>query len=124
MFSGFRGVIPELPVVDVDASLDYYRDVLGFSVEGRHQDESGVVVFGSVLCGQANFYFSKTKEPIVANRCYVFADEVDALCGAFKAKGARWKNPMISRGVTVNLRWRTSTGTSSTTSVSATAWNE
>ncbi len=89
MFSGFRGVIPVLPVADVGATLDYYRDVLGFSVEGRHQDESGDVIFGSVLCGRANLYLSKTKEPIVANRCYIFADEVDGLCGAFKARGAR-----------------------------------
>ncbi len=89
MFSRFRSVIPALPVADVDATLNYYRDVLGFSIEGRHQDESGDVVFGSVLCGQANFYFSKTKEPIVANRCYVFADEVDDLCAALKARGAQ-----------------------------------
>ena len=87
--SGFRGVIPELPVADVDATLGYYRDVLGFSVEGRHEDESGDVVFGSVLCGRANLYFSKTEEPIAVNRCYVFLDEVDALCAAFKARGAR-----------------------------------
>jgi uncharacterized glyoxalase superfamily protein PhnB len=84
-----RGVIPVLPVANVDAALDYYRDVLGFSVEGRHQDESGNVVFGSVLCGGANFYFSRTSGPIPANRCYVFADEVDDLCAAYKSRGAR-----------------------------------
>ncbi len=89
MASGFRGVIPVLPVADVDATLNYYRYVLGYSVEGRHQDEAGQVVFGSVLCGQANFYFSRTNEPIAANHCYVFADEVDYLCAAFKANGAK-----------------------------------
>ncbi len=51
MFSVFRGVIPALPVADVDATLDYYRDVLGISVEGRHLGESGDVIFGTVLCG-------------------------------------------------------------------------
>lgn len=89
MSTGFRGIIPELPVPDVDAALAYYRDVLGFSVEGRHRDECGDVVFGSVLCGRANFYFSKTNRPIAPNRCYVFADEVDALCATFRARGAR-----------------------------------
>lgn len=89
MFSRFHGVIPVLPVADVDATLAYYRDVLGFSIEGRRKDESGDVIFGSVLCGGANFYLSKTKEPIVANRCCVFADEVDDLCATFKARGAR-----------------------------------
>ena len=88
MAQGFRGVIPVLPVTDVDATLNYYRDFLGYSVEGRHQDEAGQVVFGSVLCGQANFYFSKTNEPIIANHCYVFTDEVDDLCATFKSRGA------------------------------------
>jgi hypothetical protein len=49
MASAFRGVIPELPVSDADAVLNYYGDVLGFSVEGRHLGASGDVVFGSVL---------------------------------------------------------------------------
>jgi uncharacterized glyoxalase superfamily protein PhnB len=89
MAAGFRGVIPELPVADVDAALAYYRDVLAFSVEGRHQDEHGEVVFGSVLRGRANFYFRKTSGPIAPNRCYVFADEVDELCATFRARGAR-----------------------------------
>ena len=75
MPTGFRGVIPELPVADVGATLDYYRDVLGLSVEGRHQDEDGEVVFGSVLCGGANLYFSKARDPIAPNRCFIFVDE-------------------------------------------------
>jgi len=88
--AGFHGVIPVLPVADVDATLAYYRDVLGFSVEGRHRDdESGDVVFGSVLCGEANFYFSKTQNPPAANHCMVFVDGVDELCATFKARGAR-----------------------------------
>lgn len=33
-------MIPELPVPDVGAALDYDRVVLGFSVEGRHEDET------------------------------------------------------------------------------------
>jgi hypothetical protein len=84
--------------------LNYYRDVLGYSVEGRHQDESGDVVFGSVFCGQANFYFSKTKEPVVANRCYVFADEVDMLCDVFKARGARINEDEDARRVLLSSR--------------------
>lgn len=85
----FRSVIPELRVGDVDATLAYYRDVLGFSVEGRHEDGAGRVVFGSVLCGGANFYFSNSDGPSAATRCWVFAEEVDSLCAAFAARGAR-----------------------------------
>jgi catechol 2,3-dioxygenase-like lactoylglutathione lyase family enzyme len=64
-------LIPELPVSDVDAALEYYRDVLGFTIEGRHLDPSQDVVFGSVLCGRANLYLSKTNERITTTRCYV-----------------------------------------------------
>jgi catechol 2,3-dioxygenase-like lactoylglutathione lyase family enzyme len=83
------GLIPVLPVADVDATLAYYRDVLGFSVEGRHKDESGEVVFGSALCGGANFYFAKSKPPIAANHCMVYVNEVDELCAAFRTRGGR-----------------------------------
>lgn len=85
----FNGLIPELQVTDVDAALTYYRDVLGFSIEGRHQDEAGNVVFGSVLCGGANFYFSKSEGPPSICRCWVFVDEVDALSAALESRGAR-----------------------------------
>ena len=84
-----HGLIPVLPVADVDAALTYYHDALGFSVEGRHADASGDIVFGSVLCGGANFYFRKTKKPIAANHCMVYVEEVDEFCATLKARGVR-----------------------------------
>jgi uncharacterized glyoxalase superfamily protein PhnB len=89
MIQRFRGVVPVLPAADVDAALAYYRDTLGFSVEGRHQNDRGDVVFGSVLCGKANFYLAKTPGSITPLRCFVFVDgDVDALCQAFASRGA------------------------------------
>ena len=89
MENNFRGVIPELPVNDVAKTLDYYRDVLGYDVlgykiEGRHED-----IFGSVLRGKANIYFRKFDGRITPNRCYVCVNEVDELCRSFKANGAK-----------------------------------
>ncbi len=84
-----HGLIPVFPVADVDAALAYYRDALGFSLEGRHPDGSGDIVFGSVLCGGANFYFRKSSAPIPAINCMVFADEVDEFCATLRAKGVR-----------------------------------
>ncbi len=86
--TAFRGVIPEFPVPDIDATLDYYRTVLGFSVCGRHENDRGEVVFGSVLRGQANIYLSRSGGPVSSQRCWVFVDEVDDLCRSFKARGA------------------------------------
>jgi uncharacterized glyoxalase superfamily protein PhnB len=85
----FLGVIPELPVLDVDVTLAYYRDILGFRVEGRHLGEANEVVFGSVLRGRANIYFSKKNEPIAKSYCWIGVDEVDHLSATLKAKGAR-----------------------------------
>jgi catechol 2,3-dioxygenase-like lactoylglutathione lyase family enzyme len=85
----FLGVIPELPVLDVDASLPYYRDVLGFRVEGRHLGETGEVVFGSVLRGRTNVYVSCKSQPLPKSYCWIGVDEVDELCATFKANAAR-----------------------------------
>lgn len=90
----FKGVIPVLPAADVDATLAFYRDTLGFSVEGRHEDDRGEVVFGSVLCGRANFYFAKTAGTIAPIRCFVFVDDdVDALCQVIASRGAAIVEP-------------------------------
>lgn len=35
MQQNFRGVVPVLPAVDVDAALAFYRDTLGSIVESR-----------------------------------------------------------------------------------------
>jgi uncharacterized glyoxalase superfamily protein PhnB len=85
----FLGVIPELPVLDVDASLAYYRDILGFRVEGRHLGETGEAVFGSVLRGRTNIYISKKNDAIAKSYCWIGVDEVDKLFAALKARGAR-----------------------------------
>jgi uncharacterized glyoxalase superfamily protein PhnB len=85
----FLGVIPELPVLDVDASLAYYRDILGFRVEGRHLGEANEVVFGSVLRGRTNIYVSRKNEPVAKSYCWICVDEVDELFATLKAKGAR-----------------------------------
>ena len=37
----FPGAVPEIPVGDMDAALDYYRDCLGFKVDWR-DDGSGI----------------------------------------------------------------------------------
>lgn len=84
-----QAVIPVLPVPNVDAALTYYRDVLGYSIEGRHKDDTGEVVFGSVLSGAANLYISQADGPVTPSQCYILVDEVDDLCATFKAKGAR-----------------------------------
>jgi len=85
----FRKIIPTLRVRDVAATLVWYRDTLGFKVEGQQGD-----VFGSVTRGfgrdaaAVNIYFLCDGEPIQPALCYVLVDEVDDLCREFRARGA------------------------------------
>ncbi len=84
----FHSVIPELAAPDVVATLSWYRDVLGYSIEGQSGD-----FFGSVLRGRANFYIRKTDAPIHPGYYWVSVDEVDLLCGTFQARGATILEP-------------------------------
>ena len=78
----FNAVIPLLPVADVAHTVAYYRDTLGYQVS---QSGDG---WGSALRGKANFYFTKADTPHALATCFVYVDEVDALCATFRAAGA------------------------------------
>lgn len=82
MQNNFVGVIPELSVRDVAETLQYYQDVLGYRIEGQHED-----IFGSVLRGKANLYFRKSEEEVHPSCCYIWVEKVDELCRAFQAQG-------------------------------------
>ncbi len=82
MENNFNSVIPLLLVSDVAETVAYYRDVLGYSVSQKGDD------WGSALRGKANFYFGRAEGVIHSASCFVFVDEVDALCAAFRANGA------------------------------------
>ena len=82
MENQFRGVIPLLPVSDVAKTIAWYRDTLGHAVSQTGEN------WGSALRGKANFYFSRAEGAISPVSCFVYVDEVAALCAEFKAKGA------------------------------------
>ena len=79
----FHSVIPELAVPDVIATLNWYRDVLGYNIEGQTED-----YFGSVLRGRVNFYIRKSDASFSPATYSVFVDEVDELCQSFQDRGA------------------------------------
>ena len=83
MSNTFHSVIPELAVPDVIATLTWYRDVLGYSIEGQTED-----YFGSVLRGRVNFYVRKSNASFYPATYSVFVDEVDELCQSFQGRGA------------------------------------
>lgn len=73
-------------VKDLDASLNYYKDILGFNVDFRYGDMVGLA-FGEVL-----IYLSgpgqEVKKTPGEGSIYIFCDEVDQYYKDIIAKGA------------------------------------
>lgn len=78
-----RQIMPAFPCKDVPAAVNYYRDVLGFSVNYQQQD-LGVMDRDSVrlllVAGNAT--------NIGTGACGVYIKNADELCAELKAKGA------------------------------------
>lgn len=74
-------------VSDLDASLRYYTDVLGFSERFRFGDYAGVQ-YGEIqlhLSGPR----STNKKQVGQGGLYIFCDDVDGYYAAVTAKGAQ-----------------------------------
>ncbi|WP_421724512.1 VOC family protein [Bauldia sp.] len=64
---------PELPVPDVAAAQDYYRERMGFRVEW-HNKEGGI---GAVSHGDCAIFFRETKGDIHPGTFWIFTENVD-----------------------------------------------
>lgn len=89
-----RSVAPGFTVNDIQKSLAYYRDVLGFYVKERWEQD-GVLRGAELAAGSSTFYigqddWKKGKDRVkgVGFRIYcTTAQDVDALAAAIKARG-------------------------------------
>lgn len=89
-----RSVMPSFTVNDIQRSLAYYRDVLGFTVKDRweeHGELRGVeLVAGSVVIGVSQDDFTKGRDRVkgVGHRLWcATAQDVDALAAKVRARG-------------------------------------
>ena len=89
-----RSAAPSFTVDDIDASLAFYRDVLGFAVEKRWEDGGklmGVeVVAGRVtfMLGQDDWKKGRDREKGQGFRLYCdTAQDIDALAARIREKG-------------------------------------
>ena len=97
----FLSAIPQFTVPDLVRTTAYYRDVLGFRIEGYWDGEqvttepSGESVFAIVSRDEVQLFFSRDPEKAVrsgrtrgANDVYVRVTDVDALAKELRARGS------------------------------------
>jgi len=83
----FAGVSPILPVVDLDASLKYYVDVLGFKVNWH------VPGFASVGRGRCNIMLCEGEQGHPGTWVWIGVGDADAVYQEYVAKGAKVRHP-------------------------------
>jgi len=88
------GISPILTVNDVEQSLAFYRDVLGFTVKERWEQD-GTLMGGEITAGRTSFMlmqddWKKGRDRQKGEGFRIFADtthDIDALAARIKAKG-------------------------------------
>src|SRR5262245_43091366 len=89
-----RAVAPSLTVNDLDKSLTFYRDVMGFVVKDRWEHE-GKVTGVEILAGSVSFYLNqddwkKGRDRVKGDGFRLFAttvQDVDAMAAQVKTRG-------------------------------------
>jgi catechol 2,3-dioxygenase-like lactoylglutathione lyase family enzyme len=81
----FERVTPILSVSDVDASIAYYQDKLGFA---DHWHWGDPVAFGGVSRDEIEIFFCRDAQGSPGTWMSIWVDDVDALHQEFQARGA------------------------------------
>ena len=80
----WKNLTPQLPVSDVRAAQDYYRDVLGFQIAWIWLDD-----YGAVYNGDVQIYFTKVDGPRPSMCCCADVEDADAVYETYRARGAK-----------------------------------
>ena len=80
---GFESVSPILRVHDVNASIDYYVQKLGFKVDWRGP------IFASVSRGPCHIFLSQGDQGHFGTWVWIGVQDADALLNEYKSKGAK-----------------------------------
>jgi len=111
--SRFREPFPILQVADLQRSLRFYRDLLGFEViySFPSDDEPGFV---SLALDGGKLGLGATEGPVetATASLWLYADDVDAAVSDLREAGVRVvAEPADRPGGSVSPRWRIPTGT-------------
>jgi predicted enzyme related to lactoylglutathione lyase len=92
----FQCVSPVFLTKNLDASLTYYVDVLGFTVGMSSPPAYAIVKRGNVELHLAGPMIAQDHTPGQGS-CYIFSDDVDALHAEFARRGALKLIPVEDR---------------------------
>lgn len=97
----FAGVVPHFRVGDVAKTVEYYRDVLGFEIDGYwdgeavHRERARRAVFGIVRRDRVSVHFNRADaaelQPVVGDGAYdVYFEisDVDSFAREVRGRGA------------------------------------
>ena len=80
-------VMPRLPVTDLDRSIAYYQEALGFRLDWRTADDSlAALASGGIETLLLEPWTGESPPP--AQAAYVYVEDPDALCAEFQQAGA------------------------------------
>lgn len=83
---------PELPVPDVKAAQNYYRDYFGFEINWFHEDGR----IGAVSHGPCALFFRESKNDLHPATFWIFAEDVDAAYAELQKRGADIIQPIAN----------------------------
>lgn len=100
MKNDFPAAVPEIPVTDMNAALDYYRDKLGFNI-----DWGGADGIAGISKGQCRMFVTDSAfraqhgnaSPVMIWLNFNSKAEVDELYGIWNAAGAKLISPPESK---------------------------
>lgn len=87
----FNGAVPILRVTNIEASLRYYVDVLGFKMDWRDDDDGPT--FASVSHGKCQLFLASGDQGHPGSWLWVGVSDVDALHEELVRQGARVRHP-------------------------------
>ena len=97
----FQSAVPQFTVPDVVRTAEYYRDVLGFEIDGYWADPP---VFAIVRRGAVQVFFSLARGSEVrtgrapgAYDAYFYVTDVDALADELRGRGAEIVEGPVTR---------------------------
>jgi GNAT superfamily N-acetyltransferase/uncharacterized glyoxalase superfamily protein PhnB len=85
MENRFARAIPQLPVLNVGETAQFYRDVLGFKIDWTWGEND----YGAVSRDEMVLFLCAMPPPVARVTCVINVREIDALCAEWRKKGAK-----------------------------------